>query len=333
SGDGDYSDELGHGTQVASVITGTSDEEGVAPDAEIMALKIFDDSGQTTTDIVAEAIRYAVDNGANILNLSFSLYPMNPLILGAIDYALSRNVLIIAAAGNEGSEITYDSLAAQDGIITVGSVDNNGSFSAWSNYGSELDLYAPWDVVAVGGALGEAGTSYSAAFITGLAALILEDNPGMTATEVLYQLEEITKAITPQEYREIMGNKDEAVPLVSMDASTEVNMSAIKNITRPVPRKKRWSGNINEVTSKQDIQRQKESEFTGNPMIMEKFDLLKQGKSTIVPISPFNPIANVNVEKGAYNINGFADQLMKEYMLRKFKEKVNRLKNEIEKKN
>ena len=89
--------------------------------------------------------------------------------MASIDYAVSKGAILIAAAGNEASEILDGSLASYDNVITVGSVDNDGTFSAWSNYGSELDLLARWDVVTLEGEDKEAGTSYSAAFVAGIA--------------------------------------------------------------------------------------------------------------------------------------------------------------------
>ena len=65
----------------------------------------------------------------------------------------------------------------------MGTVDNDGKLSVWSNYGDELDLVAPWDVIG-----NDPGTSFSAAFVAGLAALLMEDDPGMTRDEVLEKL-------------------------------------------------------------------------------------------------------------------------------------------------
>ena len=188
AGDTDFSDSIGHGTKTASVISGS---EGIALDADVMALKVFDDTGKTTSSIVADAIRYAVDNSARIITMPFSLLVTDEMVEDAIQYAKENNVLLIAAAGNEGKEILDSSLAANDNVITVGSVEEDGSMSAWSNYGSELDLLAPWDVVTLEGAEGEAGTSFSAAFVAGMAALIMADDPGISVEDVLQKLQTI----------------------------------------------------------------------------------------------------------------------------------------------
>jgi len=193
--DEDYTDVLGHGTVTTSVIKGAGGT-GVAPDADILAVKVFDDEGETTSSVVAEAIRYAVDSGAKILTMPFSLFPIDAQVESALDYALGKDVIVIASAGNYGTEIMDGSLAAYDDIITVGSVDDYGKLTAWSNYGSQLDLYAPWDVVTLEGAdEDEAGTSFSAAFVAGITALMLSENPGMTEEEVLAQLKAITAGL------------------------------------------------------------------------------------------------------------------------------------------
>ncbi|MFH1305657.1 MAG: S8/S53 family peptidase, partial [Candidatus Omnitrophota bacterium] len=227
-----------HGTKMAAVIKGTEDDEnsGVAPGADIVDLRIFDDEGNTSSEIIAEAIRYAVDSGCRVLAMPFSLLPVSTPILDAIDYALSQGAILIVAAGNDGAEIGWNSLAAQDGIITVGSVDADGEISPWSNYGSALDLLAPWDVLTLPGEDGEAGTSYSAAFIAGLTALVLSENPDMAAQEVLAELRSLTASFdnrAPEETEEAQEIK---------------------------------GANVDEVLSKQAIQQKNMDEFTGHSL-------------------------------------------------------------------
>ena len=179
-----FEDETGHGTSMAEAITDT------AEDADILALKVVDEDGDTTSERVSDAIRYAVDAGARVLSMSFTLFPISDNLVSAIEYAVDQGAVLVAAAGNESSEILDASLAAQDRVITVGAVDADGTMSAWSNYGSEIDLFAPWDIINFEG--DETGTSYSAAFVSGLAALVLEENPEYTASDVLGELELIT---------------------------------------------------------------------------------------------------------------------------------------------
>ncbi|MBL7073494.1 MAG: S8 family serine peptidase, partial [Candidatus Omnitrophica bacterium] len=196
--DSDYSDSIGHGTSVAGIIKG-SNGEGIAPEADILAMKVFDDDGKTTSGIIGEAICYAVDKGAKILAMPFSLFPVSTSLETAIDYAYSKGAVLLAAGGNDGSRILENSLAAQEKVITIGSCDADGNVSSWSNTGSELDLLAPWDVVSFSdGDKKEAGTSFSVAFVAGVTALILSENPDMTQEEVLEELKFFTKDIVPK---------------------------------------------------------------------------------------------------------------------------------------
>jgi len=230
--DSDYSDSIGHGTSVAGVIKG-SNGEGIAPEADILAMKVFDDNGETTSGIVSTAIYYAVDKGAKIFAMPFSLFPVSDGLENAIDYAYSKGVVLLAAAGNFGGRILENSLAAQDKVITIGSCDADGNVSSWSNIGSELDLLAPWDVVSFSGDTDkEAGTSFSVAFVAGVTALILSENPDMTQKEVLEELKLFTKDIAPE--------------------------AKLKNEVRAIK-----GANLEEVLSMQDALRENRAQFSG----------------------------------------------------------------------
>jgi len=237
-----YNDALGHGTETASIVTET------ASDARLLAVKVFDDEGETTSGIISNAIRYAVDMGAKILSMPFSLFPMSIQLESAIEYAVEKGAVLIAAAGNEGTEILDKSLAANENIITVGAVDNNGKLSAWSNYGSELDLLAPWDIVTLEDTEeNEAGTSYSAALVAGITALMLSENPDMTADDVLKQL------------RELAAGFDDT------SGEQRATNDGIKGV------------DVDEVVSMQEALRQNQSEFTGmSPQEQGMVNPLKQ---------------------------------------------------------
>ncbi|MBD3295940.1 MAG: S8 family serine peptidase, partial [Candidatus Omnitrophica bacterium] len=144
TGGGTTEDEFGHGTATAGVI------RTLAGKAHVLNVKTLDENGETTTGIVASAINYAADMGSRIIAMPFGLTIVTDSIKEAISYAANKGSILIAAAGNEGSEIKDTSLAAQEGVVTVGSVDNDGKLSAWSNYGEEVDLYAPWDIIEQG---------------------------------------------------------------------------------------------------------------------------------------------------------------------------------------
>ncbi len=190
----DYQDLMGHGTETAKVVSSTASGAG------ILAAKVFDENGETTSGVLSDAIRFAVDMGARVLAIPLNLFPVSKGLENAIEYAVGKDVILIAAAGNESSEILDKSFAAQGNVITVGSVDNDGKLSVWSNYGEEVDLYAPWDVIDNG-----QGTSFSAAFVAGVAALILEDTPDMTAADVLRELGELFSPLSTVDSPQIKG--------------------------------------------------------------------------------------------------------------------------------
>ena len=198
--DVDYSDVLGHGTKTAEVINAT------AGDADILALKVMDNYGKTTGSILSDAIRYAVDMGARVLAMPFTIEPVNSLVYDAVNYAVDKGAILITSAGNDGEKVEEGSLASVDNLITVGSVDNDGKLSAWSNCGDEVDLYAPWDVID-----NEAGTSFSAAFVAGIAAIMLENDPGMTKEDVLSELKILMEGFNDQENSEEKQNNNKKV--------------------------------------------------------------------------------------------------------------------------
>ena len=223
----DVEDVLGHGTKTTGIISDT------AKDAGIMVVKVMNDDAETSSSILSEAIKYAVDMGARVLAMPLSLYPVSEKLEAAIDYAVSKGAILIASAGNEGAEVLKNSLASQKNVITVGSVDNDGKLSAWSNIGGEVDLYAPWDVIDNE----EQGTSYSAALVAGLAALVLEDSPDMTADDVLGALKSILGPVTEKidENKEIKGeNVSEVVDMYEMLRKNRRDFTG-NNIVEDVP--------------------------------------------------------------------------------------------------
>lgn len=157
-GDADPMDTHGHGTHVAGTIAATGDNGagviGVAPLARIMPLKIFDNA----TDLVcAEAIRYAADHGADVLNNSWGPSqpnPSNPLLEEAVAYAHALGCVVVFAAGNDGADIADYSPNNHPAAIAVGATDQDDLPLAFSNYGPGVAVSAP------GGGSGYAGDNY-----------------------------------------------------------------------------------------------------------------------------------------------------------------------------
>jgi serine protease len=144
-------DRQGHGTFVAGEIAEATNNDygltGLAYRATIMPIRVLNEQGWGYPDVVAEGIRYAVDHGAQVINLSLAFYlgttaAQIPTLISAISYAHARGVVVVGAAGNDGAgQIAYP--AADPDVISVGASTADGCLAAYSNNGPTLDLVAP----------------------------------------------------------------------------------------------------------------------------------------------------------------------------------------------
>lgn len=192
--------ENDHGTLISGLIAAKIDNgigiTGVAPDVSIMPINIFswvtevegapEDGYYCYDSDLIDAIHYAVDNGAHIINLSLGGYDKSNLMEQAIRYATSHGVMVVAAAGNDNSN-NPNYPAAYDGVFAVGSVDKTGVKSSFSNYGDYVDVSAPGtDVLGLtlNGYSVKSGTSISAATVTALAALLKSEDASLTTDQI-----------------------------------------------------------------------------------------------------------------------------------------------------
>ncbi|MBJ7901180.1 MAG: S8 family serine peptidase [Cyanobacteria bacterium RI_101] len=142
----DTRDDNGHGTHVAGTIAQTTNNNygvaGVAYKAKIMPLKVLSATGGGTVADIAEAIRYAADQGATVINLSLGGAGESQTLQSAIDYAYDKGVVIVAAAGNENrNSSAYP--ARYPKVISVAATDATGNRANYSNYGAGVDIAAP----------------------------------------------------------------------------------------------------------------------------------------------------------------------------------------------
>ena len=181
-------DDNGHGTHVAGTIAQSTNNgygvAGIAYQAKIMPLKVLSNSGGGTVADIAEAIKFAADNGADVINMSLGGGGASRLMQEAIDYAYSKKVVVVAAAGNANqNSAAYP--ARYPKVVSVSATDSTGSKANYSNYGAGVDISAPG-----GGETGKIlqntinpktgesvfvgfqGTSMAAPHVAGVAALI-----------------------------------------------------------------------------------------------------------------------------------------------------------------
>ena len=162
---------LGHGTGIASVIAGqTEDFVGIAPSTEILSVRVLNESGEGDSFTVAKGIVEAVDQGADIINLSLGGMDSSIVMDNAIEYAKLNNVLMVSAVGNEGVQgVSFP--ARHKDVVAVASVDAKSRVSTFSNYGDEVDIAAPGVGVITAWEENEfihfSGTSIATAFVTG----------------------------------------------------------------------------------------------------------------------------------------------------------------------
>ncbi len=184
---GQSAPNVGHGDMVASLLAGAPGEQGIAPAASIISVRVLDNNDQGDVFGVTDGIYTAIDNGAKVLNLSLGSSQPSDILLSAINYALSQGVVVVASAGNDGlGQISYP--AAYPGVVAVGSIDASGQRATFSDYGSQMGLTAPGvglNTVTVNGNMSFSGTSASAPLISGAIAGLLSTNPGMTAQQAL----------------------------------------------------------------------------------------------------------------------------------------------------
>lgn len=176
-----------HGTAMLGILAARKQLVGMAPDASILAARAVAPDGEGTTESVLKALAWSFSNGARIINLSLS-GPKDPLLQEEIATAITRGAIIVAAAGNGGDAATAVFPAAYDGVIAVTAVDANDRVYAQANRGSYIALAAPGvdiPTLALNRTYQDAtGTSYAAAHVSGVIALLLEKKPELKSAEV-----------------------------------------------------------------------------------------------------------------------------------------------------
>ena len=179
-----------HGTGIAGAIAAHARLMGSAPEARIIAIRAFSSSpggAESSSYTIIKSLNYAVLHGAQIVNMSFA-GPKDPLIERAIAETAARGVLLVAAAGNAGPKSPPLYPAANPNVIAVSGTDaqdrlfaasNRGNYIALSAPGTDVFLPAPDEKYQM-----TSGTSFSAAYVSGIAALVMERNPALKPNDI-----------------------------------------------------------------------------------------------------------------------------------------------------
>jgi subtilisin family serine protease len=235
-------DDDNHGTHVAGTIGAAANNAGavvgVCWNVRLMACKFMDATGHGNTSDAIECIDFAVSNGARILNCSWGGGDYSQGLYDAIAAARTAGVIVVAAAGNDGLNTDaipdYPACYNLDNILSVAALDSNDGLPAFSNYGqTSVDLAAPgvgtYSCTAVSDTSYDTyqGTSMAAPHVSGVAALLLAQNPVMTVTELRQRLLTTTVSVPALSGRCVTGGRVNAYKALAVapDGVLEVTIS------------------------------------------------------------------------------------------------------------
>lgn len=197
-------DDNGHGTLVTGIVAARTNNArgvvGVAPAAKVMPIKVLDSSGSGSDANIAVGIDWARTHHAKVINLSLGGTFDDPVLSNAIANAIAANVVVVAAAGNDGSD-TVGFPASYAGVLAVGATDHAGALTSFTSYGPRIDVVAPGlDITST--ALGsteayatDSGTSFSSPIVAGVAALVRSQHPTWTQSQVDAQIRDTARDV------------------------------------------------------------------------------------------------------------------------------------------
>ncbi len=202
-------DTVGHGTRVAGIIAARPMEGtgfvGLAPEATIIPIKQNDAEGHGTAASLVTAIRHAIKEKADVINISQDTTGAAPDedLHRAVEDALAANIVVVASAGNDGldgnSKKTYP--ASYEGVLAVAASDRNNERAAFSQPGDFVGVAAPGvdmiSTVPKGGHCSDNGTSFSAPYVAGVAALVKAKHPKWTPRQIAAQIEQTAERSIP----------------------------------------------------------------------------------------------------------------------------------------
>ncbi|MBM7704001.1 S8 family serine peptidase [Metabacillus iocasae] len=193
-----------HGTHVAGIIASEANNgvggKGVNPNASILPIDVFSGMLGASDYVVADGILHAIEQGANVINMSIGSFYESPIIKGAVKKAVDKGIVVVAAAGNSGN-MEYEYPASFDGVISVGATNDKNQKAYFSTYGPGIDVVAPGENVYSslytpfkGSTFANmSGTSMSSPIVAGVASLIKSKYPKLDSYQVNYILQQTAK--------------------------------------------------------------------------------------------------------------------------------------------
>ncbi|MBT3154903.1 type VII secretion-associated serine protease mycosin [Streptomyces sp. CHD11] len=202
-------DTVGHGTKVAGIIAARPADKtgfaGLAPGATVIPIQQNDAEGHGNTETLARSIRYAVQAKADVINISqdtSNAVEPDPDLKAAVDEALAQEIVVVASAGNDGlgGNVKKTYPASYEGVLAVAASDRNNERASFSQSGDFVDVAAPGvDMISTvprGGHCSDNGTSFSAPYVAGVAALIKAKHPTWTRRQIVAQIEHTAERAT-----------------------------------------------------------------------------------------------------------------------------------------
>jgi len=208
----DPMDDNGHGSHVSGIIAAIGDNgygvTGINQYSSILPIKVLDESGEGNSIDVALGIRYAVNHGAKVINVSLGSSTYSKVVDDALQYAIANNVTPVVAAGNDSSAFLSFPASVPD-VLSVGATDNKDKLASFSNYGRGLDVVAPGEDIpsyTTGGQVVYlSGTSMAAPHVSAVAGLLYSLKPDITPGEVKKIIRESSNDLGDPGYDEKYG--------------------------------------------------------------------------------------------------------------------------------
>jgi len=205
-GDGEIDEGYGHGTFVAGLVLGG------APGVTILPVRVLDSDGHGEASDIAAGIEFAVANGADVINLSLGARQRSEVLRGAVRFAMSHGVDVVAATGNGADLTAVDFPSGVSGVVAVTALDAAGGRAPFANASPATTLAAP-GVALIGPHPGEqwgtwSGTSFATALVSAGTALLLESRPDLGPTQVRKKLVKKARSVkrqVPAAERKLMG--------------------------------------------------------------------------------------------------------------------------------